>query len=259
MERRPVVIANWKMELSHKASVEAAIAIRKLLKDVRLELDVVLCPSYPALADVNEVIKTSEKLQLGAQNVHWEEKGPWTGEVSVQQLTPLVRWCIVGHSEQRALTQETDEIIERKADLLLRHGITPIICIGESLEERQADQTVEKLTKQMQVFLSKITRVTVSKIVIAYEPIWAIGSGSAAEPDDIAGSMLLLRKLVAERFGNEVAQRLRIIYGGSVNPKTIVPIVNEPGVDGALVGGASLHPLDFVEIVKAIQAAHVAS
>lgn len=255
MERRPVVIANWKMELSHKASTEAANAIKKLLKDVKVDADIVLCPSYTVLEDVKQVIGQTEKLQLGAQNVHWEENGPYTGEVSVTQLTPLVKWCIVGHSEQRAATSETDEIVQRKADLLLQHGITPIICIGETLEERQADQTVEKLTQQMSVLLSKATRVALTKIVIAYEPIWAIGAATTPEPDDIAGSMLLLRKLTAERFGNEVAQRLRIVYGGSVTPKTIGPIISEPGIDGVLVGGASLHPMDLVEIVRIVQEA----
>ena len=256
MTRRPVVIANWKMELSLKASTEAAIAIRKLLKDIKQEVDVVLCPSFPALAAVKETLATSEKIQLGAQNVHWEDKGPWTGEVAVTQLAPLVTWCIVGHSEQRSLTGETDDIVQHKADLLLRHGITPIICIGETLAERQTDQTVEKLTRQMEVFLSKTTRVALSKMVIAYEPIWAIGTGETAAPDEVAGSMLLLRKVTAARFGNEAAEKLRIIYGGSVTPKTIAPLMAEPGIDGALVGGASLHPLDFVEIIKAVQAAH---
>lgn len=258
MERRPVVIANWKMELSHKASMEAANAIKKLLKDIKVDVDIVICPSYSALADVKAVIAQSEKIQLGAQNVHWEEKGPFTGEVSVTQLAPLVQWCIVGHSEQRAATGETDEAIQHKADLLLQHGITPIICIGETLEERQQEQTVEKLSRQMDVLLRKATRVALMKMIIAYEPIWAIGSGVTPEPDDVAGSMLLLRKLTAERFGSDIGQRLRIVYGGSVNPKTIGPIMAEPGVDGVLVGGASLHPLDFVEIIKAVQAAHLA-
>lgn len=255
MERRPVVIANWKMELSIKASTEAAIAIRKLLKDVKLDTDVVLCPSFPALAAVKEVVTSSEKLQLGAQNVHEEDKGPYTGEVAVVQLAPLVTWCIVGHSEQREVTGETDEVIQRKADLLLRHGITPIICIGETLAERQADQTVAKLTRQMEVYLSKTTRVALSKTVIAYEPIWAIGAGETPAPDDVAGTVLLLRKITAARFGNEAAQRLRIVYGGSVTTKTIGPLMAEPGIDGTLVGGASLHPLDLVTIIKAVQAA----
>lgn len=252
-----MVIANWKMELSNKASVEAAIAIKKLLKDTKVDVDIVLCPAYPALADVQAVIAQSDKLQLGAQNVHWEEKGPYTGEVAVMQLLPFAQWCIVGHSEQRALTGESDEVVQQKTDLLLRHGITPIICIGETLEERQADQTVEKITRQMLVLLSKATRVALMKMVIAYEPIWAIGTAQTPEPDDVASNMLLMRKLASERFGNDVGQRLRLVYGGSVTPKTIGPIVAEPGIDGALVGGASLHPMDFVEIIKAVQAAHL--
>lgn len=256
MDRRPAVIANWKMELSHKASVEAANAIRKLLKDVKLDMDVVLCPSFPALGAVQDVLHNHEKVQLGAQNIHWEEKGAWTGQVSVLQLTPFIHWCIVGHSESRALTGETDEQVQLKVQLLLKHGITPVICIGESLAERQADQTIERVTAQMHTLLDKATRTSLTKMVIVYEPIWAIsaaGTGQTPEPDDVAGIMLLMRKLVAERFDNEAAQRVRLLYGGSVKPVNVTPFISEPGVDGVLVGAASLHPMDFVEIIKTVQ------
>lgn len=252
MERKPVVVGNWKMELSHKASTEAALSIKKLLKNITLKCEVVVCPSYPALAAVKEVFgKTT--VAVGAQNVHWEERGAWTGQVSVSQIMPFAAWSIVGHSEQRALTGETEDEVTLKASLLLQHGIAPIVCIGESREEREAEQTVTKVTQQIQHFLSKMTRTSLSKVVIAYEPIWAIGSGQMPEPSDVAEIMLLIRKQVAGRFGNEAADKLRILYGGSVTPTNVAPYMAEPGVDGVLVGGASTHPMQFVEIIKTVQ------
>ncbi len=258
MNRRPVVIGNWKMELSYKGSIEAASAIKKLLTTESKDVDVVVCPSFPVIADIKNVLQQSEKVQVGAQHVHWEEKGAWTGQVSAVQLASLVQWCIVGHSEVRELTGQTDEHVQLAAQLLLKHGITPIICIGETLEERQADQTMTKITAQVHGIVSKATRLALTTMVIVYEPIWAIsaaGTGQTPAPEDVAGIIVLIRKLVAERFGNEGAQRLRILYGGSVNPANIQPIVSEPGVDGVLVGGASLHPMDFVEIVRIVQEA----
>jgi triosephosphate isomerase len=253
MARKRLVVGNWKMELSYKGELEAAQAIKKLLKNMEVTADVVLCPSFASLADIKEALGATQRLQLGAQSVHWEEKGAWTGQVSVNQISPFVSWCIIGHSEQRALTGETDQEVEAKAQLLLQHGLTPIICIGETLAERENDQTMEKISRQLQSILNKTTRVGLSKTVIAYEPIWAIGSGATPDPSDVSGIMLLMRKLMTEKFGNEVAERVRLLYGGSVKPDNVQPFVSEPGVDGVLVGGASVHPLQFVEIIKIVQ------
>lgn len=251
----PLIVANWKMELSHKAALEALTALKKLLKGVTLTTDVVICPSFPTLSEAATLVAGSKKLQLGAQNVHWEERGAWTGEVSVVQLNPFVTWCIVGHSERRALTQETDTDIHAKAALLLKHGITPIVCIGESQAERQQEQTVAKITHQLDVLMTGLNRIAMGKVVIAYEPLWAIGTGETPDPGTVTEVMLLVRKLIAERFESDVAQKVRLLYGGSVTSDNVASFVSEPGVDGALVGGASIRPMQLVEIVKRVQAA----
>lgn len=254
MDRKSVIAGNWKMEVSHKGAIELSRALNKLLEKEEGGPEVVVCPSFTSLPAVSEAFSKESGVNIGAQNVHWEERGAFTGEVSVSQLTPFASWCIVGHSERRALAYETEEQVVAKVMLLLKHGITPIVCIGESREEREADQTITKITTQMETLLSKITRVGLTKLVIAYEPIWAISAnnptGEMPDPNDVAGIALLIRKLIATRFDQEAAQRVRVLYGGSVKPNTVEPFMQEPGIDGALVGGASVHPMDFVEIIK---------
>lgn len=241
------------MELSHKASVTTATAFKQLLSKVPVTADIVICPSFPELAAVADVFKDSNKVSVGAQNVHWTDKGAWTGEVSVTQIAEYVNWCIVGHSERRQLAGETDEQVAAKAMLLLDHKLTPIICIGETAAERDSEQTVSKITQQMRVLLQAIDRVSFGKVVIAYEPIWAIGTGVLPQPQEATEVMLLIRKLITEQFDQDIAEKVRILYGGSVKPDTIGPFVGEPGVDGVLVGGASVHPMDFVDIIKQVQ------
>lgn len=243
------------MELSHKAELEVLGSIKKLLRGQAVTVDVVVCPSFPSLAAAAEMVKNAPKLMIGAQNVHTDEKGAFTGAVSVLQINPFAQWCIVGHSEQRRLTGETDTDVQRKVQTLLLHGVTPIVCIGETAEERAADKTVEVVTRQFRSILAKTSRTSLTKTVIAYEPIWAIGSGEVPDSNDVAGTMMLLRKLVAERFDATAADKLRILYGGSVTPDTVGAFVGEPGIDGVLVGGASTHPLQFVEIIKKVESA----
>jgi len=256
MGKQSLVVGNWKMELSYKGELELARALKRQFKNVPVtDTEVVVCPSHPSLAAVGEVFGAGSKVALGAQHVHWEEKGAWTGEVSVLQVTPYVKWCIVGHSEQRALSGMTEEDVQRTVSLLVQHGIAPVVCVGETREEREADQTVAKVTGQVKVLLSKMVRTGLLKLAVVYEPIWAIGTGDTPDPTDAAGIMLLIRKIVAGRFGNEAAQRLRILYGGSVKSDNVEPYIKEPGVDGVLVGGASVQPRQFVEIVKIVQAA----
>lgn len=252
MNKKSLAVGNWKMELSHKGSLEVLGSLKKLVQSLTLDIDVVVCPSFTVLAEAHQLL-ANHKLQLGAQNVHWEEKGAWTGEVSVTQLLPLVRWCIVGHSERRRLAGETDEQVVRKAVLLERHGITPIICVGETFEEREAGETTGKVSQQMNALLSGFNRTSLSKVVVAYEPIWAIGTGITPQPSEAAETMLLIRKIAAERFDRDVADRLRIIYGGSVNANNAASFVSEPGIDGFLVGGASVRPLEFINIIKAFR------
>lgn len=242
------------MELSHKGELELARALKRQFKGMSLtEAEVVVCPSHASLAAVGEVLGAKSKIGLGAQHVHWEEKGAWTGAVSVLQVASYVKWCLVGHSEQRMLSGVTEENVQRTANMLMQHDIVPVVCIGETREEREADQTVAKITGQVEVLLSKMMRASLTKLAVAYEPIWAIGTGDTPDPIDVAGIMLLIRKIVAGRFGNEAAQRLRILYGGSVKSSNVEPYVKEPGVDGVLVGGASVEPRQFLDIVKVLQ------
>jgi triosephosphate isomerase (TIM) len=255
MSKQPLIIGNWKMELSHKAATEVVQSIKKLLKGVVVFSEIVVCPSYPSLKAIAEIVKQGKNISVGAQNIHHEEKGAYTGMVSVVQIKPLVNWCIVGHSEQRAATGESEEHIVHKANLLLKHGIAPILCLGESEQERQNDQTVAKVTKQMQELMSNIERTSLAKLVIAYEPIWAVGTGVTPESDQVAEVILLIRKLVANRYDQDVADRLRILYGGSVTADNVGDYVGGPSADGVLVGGASVHPREFVEIIKNVQAA----
>lgn len=254
MMRKPLVVGNWKMELSHKGSLELARALKKLLKNVAAASDVVICPSFPSLAEVAESLEHTDRLQVGAQNIHGQERGPYTGSVAVGQIAAFVDWCIVGHSEVRQLTNESDEEISQKIKLLLTHGIAPVVCIGESAAERAAGQTVAKVTRQAASILAGVTRTSLSKLVIAYEPIWAIGSGDQPAAQEVAEIAVLIRKLAAARFSREAIERLRFLYGGSVKAGNVAPYVAEPGVDGVLVGGASVHPLEFVEIIKQVQA-----
>ncbi len=252
MERTPLVVGNWKMAMSHKASVEAAAALKKLIKGEPTECEVVVCPSFPAIPEVAELLKNSKKIQVGAQNVHWEERGAWTGEVSVGQLKPFVSWCIIGHSERRQHFNESDEMVVQKMKLLLKHGINPIVCVGETAAERDGGQAVDKVTAQVHHLFRELNLTSLKQVVIAYEPIWAIGTGSSASPEDAAELMLLIRKIAGEYFGPEGAERLRLLYGGSVDADTAGSFTAEPGIDGVLVGGASVRPLQLAQIVTAV-------
>lgn len=248
------MVANWKMALSHKAALEAAGALKKMIKKDN-PVETVLCPSFPSLAAVAEVIKSSEKIQVGAQNVHWEEKGAWTGEVSVLQIKPFVRWCIVGHSERREYFGETNEHVITKMGLLLKHGITPVVCVGENRQDHQAGQATQVVAAQVRQLFAALTVITVHQIVLAYEPIWAISSDPLSEPDDpeqAAEIMLLIRKIAVELFGRETVERLRILYGGSVTEKTVEQFMIQPGIDGVLVGGASVRPLQLGDIIARV-------
>lgn len=253
MSRTPLVVGNWKMELSHKAAVALTKTLVRSLATQDLP-EVVICPSFPSLAAVAEEVKGS-RLLLGAQDVASEEKGALTGQVSVTQISSFVTWCIVGHSETRAAMHVSDEAVAQKADLLLKHGITPIVCIGETLEEKESDETVRKIQRQIDSLLAVLPRVSLLKTVVTYEPIWAIsanGPGFLPQPDDVSEIILLIRKMVAGRFDGQVAERLRILYGGSVKPENVKSYVGGPYADGVLVGGASVHGGQFVEIAKLV-------
>jgi triosephosphate isomerase len=254
-DMRALVVGNWKMELSHKSSIEVCSAMKKMLSGKELAVQLVVCPSFPSLSVISELAEGTP-LEVGAQNVHQEERGAYTGNVSVSQLRDFVSWCIVGHSEVRRSQGDSDLLVAQKANLLLTHGIYPIICIGESEEDHTMGRAIEVLSLELDVLLSSLDRVALLKAVIAYEPMWAIGTGVLPDPNEVYEVMLLIRKKIAERFDADLAERVRILYGGSVQADTVARYISGPGADGVLVGGASIHPRDFLGIADNVAAAY---
>ncbi len=251
-ERRDLIVGNWKMHATH---LEAIQKIQKLSYRLHPEdferVEVVVAPPFTALRAAQLVIETDHlPIRLGAQNVHWEDQGAFTGEVSAPMLAKLaVTHVIVGHSERRALFAETDTIVNRKLKAVIRHGMRPILCVGETLEEREAGSTEEVVVRMVRDGLAGIPPEAAAATAVAYEPVWAIGTGHHADPDDAGAVAELIRGTVRARVG-EVADRIRILYGGSVNPGNIKGFMAKRHIDGALVGGASLDPDTFAAVVR---------
>ncbi len=247
--RIPIVAGNWKM---NRTPAEAADLARTLLKDLAplTGVDRVLCPPFVALPAVAEVLKGSP-VGLGAQNIHWKDSGAFTGEVSPAMLKGWCQYVIVGHSERRQYFGETDATVNLKAKAALNHALTPIICVGEVLAENEAGQTTAVVTRQTQGAYAGLSAAEALKTVIAYEPVWAIGTGRAATAEGANAVIGQIRGVVAGLFSPEVADALRIQYGGSVTAANAAELMAQPEIDGALVGGASLKPAEFVTIVKA--------
>jgi triosephosphate isomerase (TIM) len=252
-ERRPIVAANWKMHKTHLEAIQAVQKLSYLLdRGDRESVEVVICPPFTALRSVQTLIDSDRlPFALGAQNVAPEEKGAFTGEVSTQMLQALgVDYVICGHSERRQLFGEDDRTVNRKLRAVIAHGMTPILCVGETLDEREADGTQTKVTQQIRAGFAEVPADRAASIVVAYEPIWAIGTGRNAEPADAGQVAQLIRSTLAERFDGEVASAVRIQYGGSVKPGNVRDFMAHPDIDGALVGGASLDPEEFALIVR---------
>lgn len=247
--RKPILAGNWKMHKTIPEALELAQGVAAGVRDIA-GVEVVVCPPFTALAAVAQAL-AGTTVGVGAQDVFWEEKGAYTGEIAPGMLVGLASYCIIGHSERRALFGETDEWVNRKAKALLAHGITPIICVGESLEQNRRGETDAFVGQQVRAALAGLTAEQVARLVIAYEPIWAIGTGLTATPADanrIIG--LSVRGVVAELFGEATAQAIRIQYGGSTNAQNIYDFMLQPEIDGALVGGASLTVASFVAMVR---------
>ena len=251
--RRPIIAANWKM---HKTHLEAIQAVQKLSylvdRDDAERVEVVICPPFTALRAVQTLID-GDRLPygLGAQSVHPEEKGAFTGEISPLMLQALkCSYVIVGHSERRQLFGEDDTLVNKKVRAVLAHGMTPILCVGETLDEREAGGTESKVGQQVRRGVDNVDPEQAASLVIAYEPIWAIGTGRNAEPADAGSVVEVIRATLAERFTDTVARSVRVQYGGSVKPGNIRDFMAHPEIDGALVGGASLEPEDLALIVK---------
>ncbi len=253
MARTPIVAANWKMHNTHLEAIQAVQKLSYLLaKEDAEKVEVVICPAFTALRSVQTVIE-SDRLPygLGAQDVHWEEKGAFTGEVSPGMLEALrVGFVIVGHSERRELFGETDRGVAKKVKAIFAHGMTPIVCVGETAEERDGRRTEEKVDGQVREAFSRIEATDAARAVIAYEPIWAIGTGRASTPEDAAEVIRGIREALASRFSKQVADAVRVQYGGSVKAGNIREFIAHPEIDGALVGGASLDPEELALIIK---------
>ncbi|MBN1916792.1 MAG: triose-phosphate isomerase [Verrucomicrobia bacterium] len=247
--RKPLIAGNWKMYKTLAEASEYALAFREAVADV-VAVDILLCAPAPLCNPLAKLLKDSN-VQLGAQNLYWEEKGAFTGEVSGPMLESVgCNYVLVGHSERRHIFGETDEDVNRKLRAALAAYLTPVFCIGETLEQREAGETSAVLTRQVTEGLKGFAPEEVAKMVIAYEPVWAIGTGVTATPNQANEAHRVVRDLVKVQAGEAVADALRILYGGSVKPDNIVELMREPEIDGALVGGASLSVDSFVKIVK---------
>lgn len=244
--RRPLIAGNWKMNTRLE---EAENLVRAMLAELDSidGVEKVLCPPFISLAILKELTKTTS-VKLGAQNMHFEDRGAYTGEISPLMLTDLCDFVILGHSERRQYFAETDEIINKKVKKALEFGFKPILCVGESLEDNEAGGTEKMITKQVKADLAGVSPT--SQLVIAYEPVWAIGTGRAATGKQANITISLIRSIVANLWNRETAKAVRILYGGSVTSSNIAEFIAEPEIDGALVGGASLKASEFVSIVS---------
>ena len=249
--RKLMIAGNWKMNKTYTEGVVLAQGLVDALKDTEVKVDVVVCPPTVDLKGVSEVIdQTSAPFALGAQNVYFEESGAFTGETAPSMLESVgATYCVIGHSERRGYFGETDEDINKKAKALMAHNIVPISCCGEPLEVREAGKHVEFVVDQIKADTEGLEITDPSKYVIAYEPIWAIGTGKTATADDAQEVCGAIRETLAQIFGQETADGIRVLYGGSAKPGNIAELVAKPDVDGALAGGASLKAEDFSQMV----------
>ncbi|AUM94140.1 triose-phosphate isomerase [Clostridium botulinum] len=246
--RTAIIAGNWKMNKTVKEAVELVKELKPLVKDAKC--DVVVCPTYVCLPAVLEEIKGSN-IKVGAQNMHFEENGAYTGEIAPKMLEELgVHYVIIGHSERRQYFNETDETVNKKVKKAFEHNLIPIVCCGESLDQREGNITEKVLEEQIKVGLKELNKEQVEKLVIAYEPIWAIGTGKTATDEQANETIGYIRTVVKDMYGESVADKVRIQYGGSVKPGTIKAQMNKEEIDGALVGGASLKAEDFAAIVN---------
>ncbi len=247
--RKKIIAANWKMNKDVKETSEFISAFREQMKNINNPVEVIICPPSMGLHAAAKALEGSS-IKLGAQNLHFEDDGAYTGEISARMLKSLgVDYVIVGHSERRQYFGEADEIVAKKVKKALSSGLKVILCIGETLAERDGGVTEKVLERQVKADLDGLTKEQLSSVVIAYEPIWAIGTGRNATPQQAQDAHAFVRKTVAGMFGNDAADALTIQYGGSVKPDNAAELLSRPDVDGALVGGASLKPDSFAKII----------
>ena len=246
--RKPIIAGNWKMNMTPSQAKELVTDLIPLVKDAAC--DVVVCPPYVDIALVAELVKGTN-IQVGAQNIHWAEKGAFTGEISAAMLKEAgAAYAIIGHSERRQYFGETDATVNSRAKAALAAGIVPIICVGESLEQREKGETDAVVSGQVKADLADIPGEAVAGLVIAYEPIWAIGTGKTATDEQANETIGLIRETIASLYGQAVADQVRIQYGGSMNPKNVKGLMAQAQIDGGLIGGASLKAADFAQVVN---------
>ncbi|MFR7490118.1 MAG: triose-phosphate isomerase [Romboutsia timonensis] len=245
--RKPIIAGNWKM---HKTIAEALEFVNEVKDRVNNDkVEAVICAPFTLLKDLKQATKGTN-IKIGAQNMHFEEKGAFTGEISPLMLKELdMDYVVIGHSERRQYFNETDETVNKKVLKALEVGIDPILCVGETLEEREAGNTKDICKVQVEKALENVSKEDLAKVVIAYEPVWAIGTGKTATSEDANDVIAYIREVVANLYG-ELANEVRIQYGGSVKPSNVAEIMNQSDIDGALVGGASLEANDYVELVN---------
>lgn len=246
--RKPIIAGNWKM---HKTIAEAVEFVNEIKGKVNnTDVEAVICAPFTLLKDLKEATKGTS-IKIGAQNMHYADNGAFTGEISAPMLKELdIDYVVLGHSERRQYFNETNETVNKKVLKALEAGIDPILCIGETLEEREADKTKDICKVQTEKALENVTAEDMKKVVIAYEPIWAIGTGKTATAEQANDVIAYVREVVKGLYGEEISEEVRIQYGGSVKPSNVSEIMNQTDIDGALVGGASLQPADFTELVN---------
>jgi triosephosphate isomerase len=247
--RKPFIAGNWKMNKTIKEAIELANSLKRELVDLE-SVDILICPSFTALSEVSDIVGDSN-IKLGAQDVCWEEQGAFTGAVSSLMLKDLgCSDVIVGHSERRKIFLEDNQIINKKLKAVQKQGLRPIFCLGETLAEREADKTFEVIKLQLEQGLEGLSGEEALKLIIAYEPVWAIGTGKTATPDMAQEVHSFIRSWLSQKYSKEVSENLRILYGGSVKPDNTKELIKQVDIDGALVGGASLDSSSFTKIVK---------
>ncbi|MBI2418937.1 MAG: triose-phosphate isomerase [Ignavibacteriales bacterium] len=249
--RKQVIAGNWKMFNDIQASVDLSAALKNGLSSLSVNCEVIVCPPFTALDTVRTVIKGSV-IKLGAQNMHFEESGAFTGEIAAPMLKSVgCEYVILGHSERRTIFGETDQLINKKIKKALSAGMNPIFCIGETLQERESNVTFDVIRRQVVEGLKEITAEQMAKVILAYEPVWAIGTGKTASPAQAQEVHAFIRGLLTELYGNTVAGNVVIQYGGSVKPDNANELLGQPDIDGALVGGACLKAESFIGIITA--------
>ena len=251
--RKALMAGNWKMNKTWAETVVLAQHISNQSTEKWTDVDVVICPAMPNIKAAYSVLEFDRApIKVGAQNVHWEASGAYTGEASVSMLAELgAEYCIVGHSERREYFAETDEMVNKKAKALIAGGLIPIICVGESLGIRDDGSFIDYVCAQVRAALAGLEGSSVSKIVIAYEPIWAIGTGRTATPEQAQEVCAAIRATVGEMYGADVADAIRVLYGGSMKPENVAGLMENPDIDGGLIGGAALEAESFVYLVNA--------